>query len=260
MNLKNVLSVVYVLGLIGSTVFLTKNYLTPITLKVNTMSADTAQPTVAQDSEDENEEEKSELIDLKNEMVILLYGPIGEQTLAVAESIKKAARESKPIWLLIDSPGGSVTVGGQILTAVQSSGVDVNTVCLGMCASMAAIIHQHGTKRYMVDRSLLMFHEASGGVSGPIPQMLSRLTTMDRYVNKMIKYVAKRSGHKLSEFKAQLGPELWIDAEDAKKQGFTDAVVNVYFEEASAFNSGSVANRSNQGNLKHLFNIENYGN
>jgi len=259
MNLKRVVSVFYVLGLIASSVFLTRLYLTPKAVKINTMSADTATPIVSESDEDAAEE-KTELVDLKDENVILLYGPIGEQTLAVAESIKKAARDGKQIWLLIDSPGGSVTVGGQILTAVQSSGVTVNTVCLGLCASMAAIIHQYGTKRFMVDRSLLMFHEASGGVSGPISQMLSRLTTMDRYVNKMIKYVAKRSGHKLSEFKSQLGPELWIDAEDAKQQGFTDSVVNIYFEESSALNASSVSNRSNQGNLRQLINIENYGN
>lgn len=181
-------------------------------------------------------EEASKIVDLNDQLFVLLYGPIGVNGIEVARAIKKAAREGKPVWLLIDSPGGSVISGAQIVSAIESAGVEVNTVCLTLCASMAAIIHQYGTNRYMVDRSILMFHEASGGTSGTVPQMLSQLTTMNHYIEKMIAQIAHRAGLSFKEFDSKLASELWLDSEDSLKQHFSDGTLNVYFEEEKAVN------------------------
>lgn len=181
-------------------------------------------------------EETPSFIDLTGESIVLLLGPIRHNTKEVAMAIKQAAREGKRVWLLIDSPGGSVIAGAQIVTAIETAGVEVNTVCLSLCASMAAIIHQYGTNRYMVDRSFLMFHEASGGAEGTVPQMLSQLTTMNRYINKMLAQIAKRAGMTFKEFDSKLAAELWLDAEESLQQKFSDGMLNVYYNEQDAIN------------------------
>lgn len=177
------------------------------------------------------------MVDLTDEKVIHITGPIGRNAFNVSDAIKLAARSGDPIWVLIDSPGGSVIAGAQIISAIESAGVEVNTVCLSLCASMGAIIHQHGTKRYMVDRSFLMFHEASGGVSGTMPQMLSQLKSMNRYINKMIAKIATRAGISFKDLSSKLAAELWIDAEDSLASHFSDGTINVLFDPSRVLNS-----------------------
>jgi len=177
------------------------------------------------------------MVDLSDEKVIHINGPIGRNALNVSDAIKLAARAGEPIWVLIDSPGGSVIAGAQIISAIESAGVEVNTVCLSLCASMGAIIHQYGTKRYMVDRSFLMFHEASGGVSGTMPQMLSQLNSMNRYINKMIAKIATRAGTSFQELSSKLAAEFWVDAEDSLSLHFSDGTINVLFDPSRVLNS-----------------------
>lgn len=158
--------------------------------------------------------------------VVFLLGPIYDVTNVVAE-LKEKARASSDIWLLIDSPGGSVLDGAKILSVMEASPARVHTVCLGLCASMAFIIHQYGYTRNMVDRSIIMAHPASGGVQGTLEQMNSRLGTITRYVYKMDAYIANRVGMKFEQFKALSLTELWLDAEDALAFKFVDNIVDV---------------------------------
>jgi ATP-dependent protease ClpP protease subunit len=92
---------------------------------------------------------------------------------------------------------------------------------------MAAIIHQYGKERFMVNRSLLMFHPAAGGLQGSVDQMRSRLGMIDRYVNKMDAYIAKRAGIPYDRFMVAILTEVWIDAEDSLALHFADKIVNV---------------------------------
>lgn len=173
---------------------------------------------------------------------VVLYGPIYENGNEVAEAIKHAAANrgplsgNSPIYLLIDSPGGSVITGGAIISAMEASPVPVHTVCLQLCASMGAMIHQYGVKRYSVNRSLLMFHDAAGGFQGPFQQVMSRMNTINRYVNKMFANVAKRSGQSYKDFMLKIGPEIWVDGEDAVTQHYSDSLVNVVFNNEDAVN------------------------
>lgn len=183
---------------------------------------------------------------LTSSNTIVLFGEIGPETTSIGQQITELAQSGKPIYLLINSPGGSVMDGNLIVSAIQASTVPVYTICLQMCASMAAIIHQFGTERYMVDRSILMFHEASGGVSGQFNQMKSRFYTFDRLISKLDTEIAKRVGLEPAAFMAKLPNELWIDAEDAIKQNFADKLVNLNL--ASYNNSNEVSNILSQTN------------
>jgi ATP-dependent Clp protease, protease subunit len=169
-------------------------------------------------------------------IIILLYGPIMQNGNEIAAMIRSASMEGKPIYLLIDSPGGSVISGGAIVSAIEASEAPVYTVCLQVCASMAAMIHQYGTKRYMVDRSLLMFHNASGGFEGSLPQVASLFHTINRYVNKMFLNAARRSNRTLKEFLDEIQSDYWIDAEDSLAERYSDETVSVVYSEQDALN------------------------
>lgn len=159
---------------------------------------------------------------------LLLWGEVGQNSLALAEDIKHLSSESRaPIYLLINSPGGSVLDGALIISAIEASPAPVYTVCMQLCASMAAVIHQYGKERLMSDRAILMFHNAAGGTQGYVPQMLSRLNLINRYVNKMNAFIANRAGVNLSDWASRMDNEVWIDAEDATASHLNDKIVNI---------------------------------
>jgi ATP-dependent Clp protease protease subunit len=129
------------------------------------------------------------------------------------------------IYLLITSPGGSVFAGQMILETIEGSSVPVDTICVGLCASMGAHMHQAGSKRYMTNKSTLMFHPASGGVQGEVETMRSQILYIDRIVTKLDQHVAKRANIPLTEFKRRIRSEYWLDSEDATDMGFNDGIV-----------------------------------
>lgn len=165
-----------------------------------------------------------------NDDTIFLYGQVADEN---SESISQkiidlnSTRKTIPILLVIDSPGGAVFAGTKIISAIESSKRPVYTVCYGLCASMAAMIHQYGHKRMMVDRSVLMFHNASGGAQGDVNKMISQLTFIDRFVGKMESYIEKRSQTTHEQYVKMIDSELWIDAEDSLDKHFNDEIVTI---------------------------------
>lgn len=141
----------------------------------------------------------------------------------------RVVRISGPIM-----PGGSVLHGAMIISAMQAAKGKVNTLCVMLCASMAAMIHSYGDERLMLDRAILMYHPASGGLEGEVDKMASRLGTIQRIVEKMNRNVANRSKLDYTEFKNRTNVEIWIDAEDALREGFTDKIVAVTGEDGAS--------------------------
>lgn len=163
---------------------------------------------------------------IPTEQVVLLVGEVGSDTGNVASEITTKALNGNPLYLLINSPGGGVLEGGQIISAIESVNVPVYTVCMQFCASMAAFIHQYGTKRFMVDRSFLMFHDAAGQVQGYFPHMQAQLNMIVRFVLKFDVYIANKAGMKLEDLTNMQSKNIWIDAEDALGK-FNDKLVYV---------------------------------
>jgi ATP-dependent Clp protease protease subunit len=167
-------------------------------------------------------------IELTDENTVELIGQVSLST------IKKAVKEIKglqnkgtedELFLLITSPGGSVFAGAMLMETVQHSPIPVNTVCVAFCASMGAQIHQMGKRRMMTDKSVLMFHPASGGVEGEMETVGSRVNFILNFVNKMDAFIAQRAGINVTEFKAKLRNELWLDSRDATNSRFNDDIV-----------------------------------
>jgi ATP-dependent Clp protease protease subunit len=160
---------------------------------------------------------------------VLLDGPVTDFSArgVAQELIEKANKGSTKLTLVIDSPGGSVFAGAELIStmkALQAKGVEIDTVCLNLCASMAAVIHQFGSTRYMQEFSVLMFHPASGGARGEVPTMLSQLAAIQSYVERFSKAIAARAGIPHAEFSQLEKTELWVDDEQAVKRGFAEAV------------------------------------
>jgi len=145
----------------------------------------------------------------------------------LADQILEMGDSSEPIVILINSPGGNVFSGEKILSAMESVKSDIYTVCDGLCASMAAIIHQYGTKRLATDRSVLMFHDAAGGIQGRLSEMLSMLTMVKRKIEKANHYIANRSKISYDELVRLEANNYWIDSEDAMERGLVDGLVRL---------------------------------
>lgn len=168
-------------------------------------------------------------LNIPESQVLSLTGVVGMGTDELVAQIFERGQGTKPLYLLINSPGGSVLAGAMIISAMESSKVPIYTVCMEICASMAAMIFEHGTERYIVDRALLMFHPASTGGGGPeeLDKTVSRLLTLQRYIGKMETHVAHRAGMSFERYKLLSGSELWIDGEDAVNGGFADKLISL---------------------------------
>lgn len=169
-------------------------------------------------------------IDLNKGHTVYLTSQVNtESAKQVIDGIFEGNKKNKPIYLLIDSPGGSVFDGARIISAIQASRNPVYTVCLESCASMAAMILEYGYERYAVDRSVLMFHPASltTMVNGDLDKIVSKFLFLKRYIDKMDYYVATRSGSSYDAFKNRSNYEYYIDAEDALAYNLIDDVVRL---------------------------------
>lgn len=165
-------------------------------------------------------------LSLNPDRTLSIFGEVNYSTESLAADITRLSKKSKePIVILIDSPGGSVFSGEKVVSAMEASRADVYTVCVGMCASMAAIIHQYGTKRLATDRSVLMFHDASGMLGGRVSEMLSLLSLIKRKLEKTNHYIANRAKMPYAEFIALEANNFWIDSEDAMEKNLVDDLV-----------------------------------
>lgn len=167
------------------------------------------------------------LLKLNPKRTILINEQIDSYSERFADQILEMDDSNEPIVIIINSPGGSVFSGEKIVSAIESVNSDVYTVCDGMCASMAAIIHQYGTKRFATDRSVLMFHDAAGGTSGRVSEMVSLLTMIKRKLDRANHYIANRSKVSYDELIRLESSNYWIDAEDSLDRGFVDGLVRL---------------------------------
>lgn len=173
-------------------------------------------------------------LNLSDSRQVYIYGVIDENNSpSIAQQILQLGKDASPINILINSPGGSVLDGAEIISAMQAAKGPVNTVCVQICASMAAMIHSYGSKRLMIDRSLIMFHPATGGVEGEVDKMYSRLGTLKEYIGEMELNAANRAGMSYQDYKFHSGIEMWLPARKAVAGGYADDVVFVRGSESA---------------------------
>lgn len=160
-----------------------------------------------------------------------LYGEVNESTswLAISQ-IQAAQRTPKgtPIILVIDSPGGAVFAGRRIvdeMLASDAAGHPVMTLCVGDCDSMAAFIFEYGLQRWMTPSARLMFHNASGGVGGELPEAASDLASVINVVDSLNQFVASRSGVNADELAAREQHRWWLEPSEATSRHLADRTI-----------------------------------
>lgn len=105
-----------------------------------------------------------------------------------------------PIFIVVDSPGGSVFAGYQILKAIESSKAPVHVVVKGMAASMAAVITTLAPHSYCYENSIILHHQASSGVSGNMTVMAEQYASIKDWVERLFAPVCKKLGKTQEEF------------------------------------------------------------
>jgi len=156
-----------------------------------------------------------------------LYGDVDQDSAnKVIAQIQEANRSESvaPIFLYINSRGGDILAGGMIVDAMTASRRPIYTVAVGQAASMAAVIHSYGSRRYMAPHAVLMFHNASVGAQDELPHMIQRLTLIYRMWASYEQHIADRAGIPVDEFRAHEAAQWWLTAEDAVAARLADGI------------------------------------
>ena len=133
----------------------------------------------------------------------------------------------KDINIYINSPGGSVTAGLAIYDTMQFMTCDVNTYCLGMAASMGAVLLCAGTKgkRYALPNSDIMIHQVSGGAQGTASDVERTVEFMFKLKKRLISILSVHTGKSDEQVKLDSDRDYYMSAEEAKAYGLVDEVV-----------------------------------
>jgi ATP-dependent Clp protease protease subunit len=135
--------------------------------------------------------------------------------------------QKRDINLYINSPGGSVTAGLAIYDTMQFVTCDVATYCVGIAASMGAVLLTAGTKgkRYALPNSDIMIHQVSGGAQGSASDVERTVEYMFRLKKRLIGILAYHTGKPEDQIQNDSDRDYWISAEQAKDYGLVDEVV-----------------------------------
>lgn len=167
---------------------------------------------------------------LLNERVIFLGEDVNEHTanLVVAQLLHLAYTDpDKDIKLYINSPGGSVYDGMAIYDTIKYIKPDVQTIGIGLQASMGAFLLSSGAKgkRVALPSSRIMIHQPSSGTQGKISDQEIALKEGLYLKHKLNEILAKNTGQKLSKIEKDVDRDFWMSADEAKKYGIIDEVI-----------------------------------
>lgn len=134
---------------------------------------------------------------------------------------------NKDINMYINSPGGSVSSGLAIYDTMQFVTCDINTYCIGMCASMGAVLLSAGTtgKRFALPNSDIMIHQVSGGASGTASDVERTVEHMYSLKKRLNKILAKHTGKTEKQIEKDADRDHWMSAKEAADYGLVDNVM-----------------------------------
>ncbi|MGY0684601.1 ATP-dependent Clp endopeptidase proteolytic subunit ClpP [Mammaliicoccus sciuri] len=140
----------------------------------------------------------------------------------------QAQDSEKDIYLYINSPGGSVTAGFAIYDTIQHIKPDVQTICIGMAASMGSFLLAAGAKgkRYALPNSEVMIHQPLGGAQGQATEIEIAARHILRTREKLNKILSKRTGQPIEKIEKDTDRDNFLTAEEAKEYGLIDDVMH----------------------------------
>lgn len=167
---------------------------------------------------------------LLQDRIIFLGNEIddGVANVVIAQLLFLANQSStKDIKLYINSPGGSVTAGMAIYDTMQYIEPDVNTICVGLAASMAAVLLAAGAKgkRWALPNSEIMIHQVMGGMEGQASDIKIRAERILKIKDRLNKILSDATGKDLKTIEKDTDRDYFLPAEAAMKYGLIDKVI-----------------------------------
>ena len=168
---------------------------------------------------------------LLKDRIIFIGEEIDEHiaSIVVAELLFLEAEDAnKDICIYINSPGGSVTAGMAIYDTMQYIKPDVSTICIGMAASMGAVLLSAGTKgkRYALPNSEIMIHQPLGGMQGQASDIKIHADWMLKTKDKLNRILSENTGKDLSVIEKDTDRDNFMSAKDAMEYGLIDKVID----------------------------------
>jgi ATP-dependent Clp protease protease subunit len=168
---------------------------------------------------------------LLKDRIVFLDGEINDLTadLVVAQLLFLESQDpERDISLYINSPGGIVTAGLAIYDTIKYIKPDVQTICIGQAASMAAVILAGGAKgkRFALPSGRVMMHQPWGGAEGQAKDINIQAKEILRLKKMLTEYIAKDTGRSVESVAADLERDNFMSASEAKEYGVIDKVMN----------------------------------
>lgn len=167
---------------------------------------------------------------LLRDRIIFLGGPIDDHTanIIIAQLIFLENEDpKKDISLYINSPGGHVTAGLAILDTMNFIKPDVSTICVGIAASMGAVLLSAGAKgkRFVLPNAEVMIHQPMGGTEGQASDIAISAKHILKTKDSLNKILSKNTGQPISQIEKDVDRDYYMSAEEAKKYGLIDDII-----------------------------------
>ncbi len=167
---------------------------------------------------------------LLKDNIVFLNGEVNHDSanIVIAQLLFLASEDpKKDIKLYVNSPGGSVIDGFAIIDTMNHIKNDVSTICVGMAASMGAMILSFGAKgkRFALPNSEVMIHQPLGGYEGQASDIEIRARHILKTKETLAKMISKNTGQPLPKVEKDMDRDFYMSAEEAKKYGIVDKVI-----------------------------------
>jgi ATP-dependent Clp protease protease subunit len=167
---------------------------------------------------------------LLKERIIFLGGVVDDNVanLVIAQLLFLDSQDSKrDVKLYVNSPGGSVTAGLAIYDTMQYIKSDVSTICVGMAASMAAVLLAAGKKgkRFALPNSEILLHQVMGQAGGQAVEIEISAKHIIKIKERLNKILAKHTGQSLAKIEKDTDRDFYLDADQAKDYGIVDEII-----------------------------------
>lgn len=167
---------------------------------------------------------------LLDNRIIFLNGPIDDETssIIILELLYLDAKDPNlPISLYINSPGGSIVSGMAIYDTMNYIHAPIDTICIGMCASMAAFLLSAGTKqRYALPNSEIMIHQPMGKYDGQASDIEISANRILKLKDKLNRILANNTKQDLDKIIKDTDRDYFMNANEALKYGIIDHIID----------------------------------
>jgi ATP-dependent Clp protease protease subunit len=167
---------------------------------------------------------------LLKERIVFIGTPIDDSiaSLVIAQLLFLESEDpEKDIHLYVNSPGGNVSSGLAIYDTMQYIRPDVSTICIGMAASMAAVLLTGGTKgkRTALPNSRIMIHQPWGGVQGTASDISIQAEEILRMKKRINEILANHTGKPMGQIEKDTDRDKYMSSEEAKEYGLIDNIL-----------------------------------